>query len=204
MPGLSLRHLRESTRRACILLLAATAVVASGCRTLMPADEADTKASRPHVQHFDLEGRISATDGERGANGSLLWSHRPDRDEWTLLSPLGQIVARLSRDPSGARLDTGDGRPVFAESVDAMLPELLGVPAPVDGLAYWVQASVRPGARILAFDGVGRPARITDAGWIIDYLAYADGEPDAPPRRIEAVWGEARIRLVIDHWSGAQ
>lgn len=82
-----------------------------------------------------------------------------------------------------------------------MIPELFGAGTPVDGLNYWVQAVARDGARVLQRDAIGRPTRISDAGWIIDYAVYTDDAPDSPPRRLEANWGETRIRLVIDQWT---
>ena len=148
-----------------------------------------------------MQGRISATDGTRAAHGQISWIHTPDRDVWVASSPLGQIVAQLVATTAGARLQTADGRVIEGRDTASMLPQLLGVTAPMDGLEYWVQASVRDGARVLDSDSAGRPARISDAGWIIDYLEYSGTLAEAPPRRIDATHGETRIRLVIDTWT---
>ena len=160
-----------------------------------------TAVPRPVAAAFELEGRLAASDGERAANGSITWSHTPAADEWTVYSPLGQIVGQLVSTPRGAMLLTADGHSEQAADADTILPRLLGVPAPIDGLRHWVQASTRPGARVLSLDEAGRPTRISDAGWIIDYVEYAGPAADAPPRRIDAAWGEARIRLLIDQWT---
>ena len=191
---------RIPSRTAARSVVTALAVLLlAGCAS--QATRGLSAVPRPVVPAFELEGRLAASDGERAANGSLTWSHSPAADEWTVYSPLGQIVGQLVRTPRGAMLLTADGRTEQADDADAILPRLLGVPAPIDGLQHWVQASTRPGARVLRVDDMGRPTRIADAGWIIDYTEYAGPAADAAPRRIDAAWGEARIRLVIDQWT---
>lgn len=179
--------------------LAVAVTLLAGCAT-PPLQQSQPAAERSLVAAFTLEGRIAASDGSRNANGSLVWEHAPSRDEWSALSPMGQIVARLSADAGGALLETQDGQRRVAADIDGLLPELVGVQLPVEALRYWVQAVPRRGARILALDPAGRPARISDAGWIIDYARYADDTPGAHPARLDAQWGETRIRLLIDQW----
>lgn len=158
---------------------------------------------RTLVSAFTLEGRLAASDGTRNANGNIVWMHDAMRDEWSAVSPLGQIVARVTADPFGAVLETQDGERRTAPDIDSLLPELVGVQMPVAALRYWVQAVPRSGARVLALDEAGRPARISDAGWIIDYARYGDDTPGAPPVRLDAQWGETRIKLLIDQWTPA-
>lgn len=180
--------------------MALSTALATGCAVRPPA--ASTHAvTRTPVHAFEMQGRLSATDGSRAAHGQISWTHTPARDEWVALSPLGQIVAQLVTTSAGARLRTADGKTLEAPDAASMLPQLLGVTAPVDGLRYWVQASVRDGARVLELDNIGRPARISDAGWIIDYLEYDGALAEAAPRRIEATQGETRLRLLIDTWT---
>lgn len=186
------------TRR--LALLSALMLLLAGC-TLQPAP-ADTPAvERERVRSFDLEGRIAASDGERAANGRLRWTHRPGGDEWVVLSPLGQIVAQVIGTPDGAVLHTSDGQQLSAPDTASLLPHVLGVNAPASHLPLWIQAIPAKGARILETDAVGRPARISDSGWIIEYPDYSADTPQAAPRRVFAQWGEARLRIVIDRWT---
>lgn len=186
-------------RRRILAALGAGILLLAGCAT-QPAPSLEL-APRPYANAFELEGRLAASDGKTAASGGLIWSHGPAADEWTLLNPLGQIVAQLVSMPRGATLLTADGQVRTAPTASEMLPDLIGAPAPLDGLAHWVQASPRSGARVLAVDTAGRPSRISDAGWIIDYAEYDGETASAPPRRIDASWGEARIRLLIDKWT---
>lgn len=171
----------------------------AGCAAVPPAVPAATAVERRQAENFELVGRLSVSDGVRAASLGLEWRHGGS-DEWLFVSPLGQVVARIEADPAGAALYTGEPEPIRAASAQDLLGRVLGVAPPIDGVAAWVQGVARPGARMRRLDEAGRPASVADAGWIIDYLEYLGPEPDARPRRIEANWGEARLKLVIDQW----
>ncbi|THF63796.1 outer membrane lipoprotein LolB [Pseudothauera nasutitermitis] len=188
--------------RAPLALLGCALLVGCAAPGLRPASETP-HALRSVAASFELEGRLSATDGTRAANGRLAWHHEAHNDRWTVYSPLGQIVAQLDRDAAGARLTTADGRRFDAPSADALLPDLLGVQAPVDHLPAWVQAVPSDRAEIRQRDALGRPALVIDAGWRIEYPEYASAAPDAAPRRIDLSRGDARLRLIIDQWTPA-
>lgn len=184
-----------------IAALATFALLASGCALHPLQREQAPLVERHAVQAFDLEGRIAASDGERAANGRLRWEHRPQGDDWVVLSPLGQIVAQVIGTTEGAMLRTADGQRMLAKDTATLLPHVLGVNAPADHLADWIQAIPAPGAQVLGTDEIGRPTRISDSGWIIDYLEYSDDSAQANPRRLLAQWGDARLRIVVDKWT---
>ncbi len=186
-------------RRAAGMLAACAASWLAACAPLAPAPT--TLAMRQVAPAFELAGRISASDGERAANGRIEWQHDPAADTWTVFSPLGQIAARLQRDAGGATLMTADGQRAVAASAEELLPRVLGVDVPVARLSRWVQAAPEAAAEVRALDALGRPAVVIDQGWRIDYASYADTAPDAPPARIDISRGDARIRLIIDQWT---
>lgn len=169
-----------------------------GCTPLPPA--ATTPVERRMVARFELVGRLAVSDGDRAASLGLEWRHDA-ADEWLFVSPLGQAVARIEADDQGAVLYVGGQAPLRAASAEDLMGRVLGVSPPLAGVEAWVQGVPRPQARVRRLDDVGRPASIADAGWIIDYLEYQGPEPDARPRRLEANWGEARLKLVIDQWT---
>lgn len=187
-----------AARRGLIATLCAAALLA-GCSSLPQPRTAAIE--RQAMARFDLEGRLSASDGEHGANGQIEWQHDAVRDEVTLYTPLGQVAARLESSLHGAELLTGDGKIYHADSADALLPELLGVSLPVARLAHWVQAAPPAGAEIRDTDDDGRPALVIDQGWRIEYHEYHPGAADALPRRLDVSRGDARIRLIIDAWN---
>lgn len=176
-----------------------TAAALSACAPLAPS--VAPAAERHATAAFELEGRMSASDGARAASGRVEWQHAPASDTWTVYTPLGQIAARLESDAEGARLTDASGQQLDAPRADALLPQVLGVDVPVARLADWVQATPGNGAEVRARDALGRPALVIDQGWRIDYLEYAAPGAEAPPARIDISRGDARIRLIVDTWT---
>lgn len=176
------------------------ALALSACQSL-PGPASQAPHSRLAAAYFVLEGRV-AVRGESGqASARLRWQHeRGAHDVWTLSSPLGQVLARLSRNRAGAEYELADGRRLADRDVDRLFARLLGVAVPVAALSDWVQGVVRPSARLLESDALGRAQKISDAGWLIHYQAYASDAPDAALRRLQVERGEKRLRLVIDQW----
>lgn len=189
----------ERARRG-LLMGACIALTLVACAPMAPREHARV-APRALMPAFLLEGRLSATDGQQAASGRVEWEHAPQTDRLTLLSPLGQIVARLDRGPEGARLLSADGAQRDASSADALLPEVLGIEVPSARLPRWLQGAPDAGAEIRQYDAAGRPQLVIDQGWRIDYLSYTDERADALPARLDISRGEARIRLIIDSWT---
>lgn len=175
-------------------------ITLSACSTLPPPAIAAIAARSAHPA-FELEGRLSANDELRSVSGPFDWRHGPMHDQWTVYSPLGQILAELNATPSGAELTLADGQRLGAASVAELLPALIGIDLPFAQLPGWIQAVPHGSAEVRHTDGQGRPALVFDQGWRIDYAEYQDPAPSALPRRIDISRGEARIRLIIDRWS---
>ncbi|MFT3759684.1 lipoprotein insertase outer membrane protein LolB [Thauera sp.] len=189
------------TRRllpAMVIAAAALALPACAPLTVGPATGV---AARSFSPAFELQGRISASDGNQAASGRIEWRHGHGTDSFTLLTPLGQIAAALDADAGGARLRTADGQSLHAHSTEALLPRVLGTEVPVGRLSRWVQAAPDADAEVRSLDTAGRPAIVIDQGWRIEYLEYDGPAGDALPARIDISRGDARIRLVIDSWT---
>lgn len=190
---------RGLARRRLVLAGTASCLIAA-CAPLSPRDTL-AAAQRAPLSAFMLEGRLSATDGRQAASGRVEWSHAAPSDRIVLISPLGQIVARLDSGPGGASLTQADGARTEADSADALLPAVLGIDVPAARLSLWVQAATDAGTRVRARDEAGRPLEVIDQGWRIDYLAYPDARPESLPTRLDISRGDARIRLIIDAWT---
>ncbi|AMO37661.1 outer membrane lipoprotein LolB [Thauera humireducens] len=189
--------------RSRFTLGAAMTAIALGLAACAPLSVTapDTVVTRNAAPAFELQGRLSASDGQQAASGRVEWQHVRGTHHFTLLTPLGQVVAQLDADALGARLQTADGQVLSADSAEALLPQVLGVDVPIGRLGLWVQAAPGPEAEIRNRDSAGRPALVIDLGWRIEYLDYAGESADAPPARLDISRGDARIRLVIDSWT---
>ena len=84
------------------LLLAFAVAGLSACASL-PPPAAVPPAPTFVAGSFALEGRLSLRQGETRHHVGISWRHEPARDEIFLSGLLGQGLAELSRDATGAR-----------------------------------------------------------------------------------------------------
>jgi len=185
-------------------MAALTAGTLTAACTLSPTVPPPEPVARQTFDTFSLSGRLSVSDGKQSASGRLEWERRTGTDRWTVSSPLGQIIARIDFGPDGAEVLFANGERRYAPQVADLVPILLPGAAeaglPPERLAAWVQAAPPGGAEIRTLDVRGRPARLIDKGWIIDYLGYRDESSEAMPRLVDISRGEFRLRLVVDRW----
>lgn len=162
-------------------------------------------ASRPLAANFTAAGRVAARvtgDDKRGFSGGFAWTHRPAEDVVELLTPLGQIAARMTLTAAGAEIELSDGRRTFTSDPEQFLSDALGVTLPVAALSHWLQAV--PLARVpfrAEGDAIGRPVTLWQNGWRIQYTAYADETTGAYPTRMQLTQGDIEARMIISEWS---
>ncbi len=114
-------------------------------------------------------------------------------------SPLGSGIANLEIGAL-ARLMLADGQVRESPDADRLLSEMTGYALPVSRLPAWLLGRTDGRGR-LNLDAAGRPARLFEEGWRVDY-SYADEAPDAlPDRLIVTREGELELRLRIESWS---
>lgn len=176
-----------------ILLLA-------GCAQL-PAPPPTT--ARDAIGDFTVDGRfalkITAIDGRaENSGGRLSWTHANGGDRVLLANPLGIGIAEIDAGPGRASLRTSDGKTWVGDDADRLLAEATGQPLPVSRLPAWLLGRPTAGGQ-LGRDAQGRPARLSEAGWQIDY-AYADDNPDALPTRLTAQGERIELRLRLETW----
>lgn len=189
------RDPRLSVRRA----VAVAAVGLAACATVPPAPVPQAPLSTADSP-FALDGRISARRGDAGVAGNFAWQHDPSHDAIELSTPLGQTLAKLEGNASGATVQLSDGRSERAPTWRALTERAFGVTIPVDGLALWIRARARPDAPYhVERDAAGRVSGLRQDGWDIVY-GYAD-DSAAVPFRVTASYPGAdpiEVRVVID------
>lgn len=178
--------------------LAFTAALLAGCasvptvRTSAPVSLAD--------EPFEIAGRLSARRGSEGAAANFRWTHRADRDQLALATPLGSTLARLEGSAERVRLELPDGRVADAADWEALTSNVLGAPIPVRGLAWWVRGAPHPGSpHTIERDSLSRASVLRQDGWEIVY-GYGEGDR---PARLRLAYPDTEIRLVLDTWNEA-
>lgn len=152
------------------------------------------------LSRFEIDGRLQVRDGDKTAAVGVEWTHAEEGDEWLFSGPLGQGLARIQSDSDGARMTLADGRRIEAASAAELAERLFEVQAPFVQLPRWVTARL-PEGEVRELDSVGRPLRVVDQGWTIEYLEYAGEGLAALPRKIDIHRGDTRLRLIIDTWN---
>lgn len=174
------------------------------CASQPPAPAAAKVVEPPAVallSRFEIDGRLQVRDGDKTAAVGVEWMHAEEGDEWLFSGPLGQGLARIQSGPEGARMTLADGRRIEAPSAAELAERLFEVHAPFAQLPRWVTARLPGGAEVRELDAIGRPLRVVDQGWIIEYLEYAGDALADLPRKIDIHRGETRLRLIIDTWN---
>lgn len=187
------------------LLLAALA----GCVPVRPlAPDAamlaaqDAREARLAAQpSFALAGRIAVSGTGEGGSGSFEWIQDGADFEFTLRSPVARQTWRMAYLAGDVRLEGLEGGTRWCTDPEALLAEEIGWDVPVRALAWWVRGARAPGRHAeLWFDAEGRPARLRQDGWQVDFRDWFPGQ-DGLPRRVFAERGQARVRLVVDRWT---
>jgi outer membrane lipoprotein LolB len=161
-------------------------------------------APRDQISDFALEARfalrVSPPDGPpESSGGRLEWEHKNGNDRILISSPLGVGVAEIEVGPTRGRLRTADGQLRESADADALMEEITGRRLPVRQLPDWLLGRAGAAALVTS-DNSGRPTRLTEAGWQIDY-AYPDDAPGALPTLVSLRRdNEVDLRLRIEGW----
>lgn len=161
------------------------------------------------TRQWGLSGRLAVATGKQGGSGRLEWLQEGGRFEVSVSAPVTRQSWRLQGDAGQARLEGLEGGPRVGADASALLREATGWDIPVVALADWVRGVRATGLdrAQLHYGADGRLARMEQGGWRIDYQ-WPDVSDDvsstpagpALPKRLEAVRGEAKVRLIIDSW----
>ncbi len=139
-----------------LVLLSLAACASSGKLGLLESEtlpttvtEVATVEHKPHsispeVQaQFDASGRISVQyqqdEQDKNLSGSFEWQQNNTELNIRLLSPLGQTIAEIRQNESGAQLIRAKEETRYAANIEALMSENLAWSLPVQRLSWWMQ-----------------------------------------------------------------
>jgi len=167
-------------------LVCLAVLLAAGCAP-MPGPADDTRVLGPAVPRFFAEGRISVRQGDRRDHVRFRWEHAPDGDVVLLMSPLGQGLAELARDASGARLKQPGQSVVAAEDLPRLAQRIFSAPLPLEAVADWLRGA--------------RPELAGEVdGWRVTVGETASIRAHRLVRAMEASREDVDFKLVVDDW----
>ena len=195
---------------ACVSLDTRKAPAAPDVVTAVSAEAQQAEAARVDALRaqpaWSFQGRVAVSKGRNGGSGRIDWQQQARQYVVALSAPVTRQSWTLSGDSGNrsGRLDGVDGGPRQGEDAQQVLLEATGWDIPVNQLPDWVRGLVAEGATAAEIDrdAEGRPRRVRQMGWDIQFLDWYPAEGDRPvlPRRIEAVNGDAKVRLLVDGW----
>ena len=184
------------------------ALLACGLLVACASAPPGLQVPRDEISNFALEARFALRvslpdEPPESSGGRLEWEHGNGNDRILISSPLGVGVAEIDVGPARGRLRTADGQLRESADADALMEEVTGQRLPVRQLPGWLLGRGGAVANVSS-DRAGRPARLVDAGWQIDF-SYPDDNPGALPTLVSLRRGnEIEIRLRIEEWRVAQ
>ena len=192
-------------------------VVGSACALLSACASMGTTGTTANPQTqvgayrdaIDLTGRLLVNYEREGKPDTLsvkfAWVQTARLVDVSLLSPTGQIVAKIAVTPESATLTQGGKPPRMARDIDTLAAQTLGFALPVTGLRDWLQgyASGADGKRFAASPASNTVT--TADGWKLTFVSWQDSPGALPaPRRIDAqrdatgTMGPLALRIVVD------
>ncbi|MDE2439676.1 MAG: outer membrane lipoprotein LolB [Betaproteobacteria bacterium] len=171
-----------------------------GCASVPPA----ALSPRDEVRNFSLDARFAlraTLPGQtaQSSGGRLSWTHRHDNDLIQVANPLGYGVAEIDAKPTISRLRTADGKVRESADPDALIEDVTGLRLPVARLPGWLLGRPSTDARIET-DSFGRPGKLHEAGWLVDYFYDDERVTSLPVRLTISRPGEIEIKLRIEEW----
>lgn len=196
---------------ACVSLDTRKAPAAPDVVTAVSAEAQQAEAARVDALRaqpaWSFQGRVAVSKGRNGGSGRIDWQQQARQYVVSLSAPVTRQSWTLSGDSGNrsGRLDGVEGGPRQGEDAQQVLLEATGWDIPVNQLPDWVRGLVAEGATAaeqIDRDAEGRPRRVRQMGWDIQFLDWYPAEGDRPvlPRRIEAVNGDGKVRLLVDGW----
>jgi outer membrane lipoprotein LolB len=127
----------------------------------------------------------------------MFWRHSNDADEVLITNPVGQGIARISREGGRFLLVTGDNKEYRASDAESLTEQALGWRLPLSGLSEWIQGRASPDRPSAVTGQANDSLEIRQDGWRVTYEEFREGKPF----RLRLSREDIEIRLVVDQWS---
>lgn len=207
-------------KQSYLALLCAGVLVLAGCTTqpkpstsgaVVKAASAEAAwAERQRVlaqmQQWQLKGRVGLQLREQSWSFGLDWAQRNQNQyEMQIQNPLtGGLMATVLETGSQVTLKAADGKVYQDTDAERLLARQLKMNLPLKNLQYWARGIPSPAIAVddVKLDAKGRPTRLQQAGWVVDYPSYEGSNTHALPSKIQLEKASERVKakLVAKEW----
>jgi outer membrane lipoprotein LolB len=172
----------------------------AGCASA-PPQVAVSGLNRVVQEKFELDGRMAVHYRNDNSSASIHWQHRPEIDNLTLSSPLGQTLTVLTRDAAGATLIDSGQKTYRAQNVAELTERLMGWQLPLESLAYWIVGHAAPGEPYQVHqDAEQGLTRLMQSGWVVTYSRWQQVGGVNLPNRLTVAGRGVEVKLVVGSW----
>lgn len=199
----------DSTARYIAIALSLLAI--AGCATQRGVDlpELSDWETRTRIlagmADWEFRGRIGVSAGNEGFNGKLRYAQNDNDFRLVVSGPLGFGSIRIEGDSQRVTITDKDGEETVLQDPEFDLRAMYGWTIPVTSLRYWALGIPDPAVPAdTEFNEDGQLASLRQGSWLIEIAQYRDGGGQSMPRRLTAVSGDNKVRLLIDNWTFRQ
>ena len=146
---------------------------------------------------FELSGRAAISSAKDSGSVRIFWRHSSEADDMLITSPIGQGIARITREGERFRLVTADKTEYRAADAEDLTDQALGWRLPLASLPDWVQGRASLDRPALVTGRAGEGLEIRQDGWRVAYEEFREGRPF----RLRLMREGLEIRLVVDRWA---
>lgn len=154
---------------------------------------------------WQINGKVGIRAPKDSGSGTLFWLQRQDYYDIRLSGPLGRGAARLTGRPGEIQLEVANQGRYQAASPEQLLQDQLGLNLPVSHLLWWIRGLPSPDSKSrLNLDAQSHLAQLSQDGWYVEYLSYAEQNGFWLPERIKLSGFDLQVTLVIKDWQPRQ
>jgi outer membrane lipoprotein LolB len=197
------------------LLVFSLIALLAGCAGLTSRESLEGEGSpalwQSHKQQigsldaWQISGKVGIRAAQDSGSGTLFWLQRQDYYDIRLSGPLGRGAARLTGRPGAIQLEVANQGRYQAASPEQLLQQQLGLNLPVSHLLWWIRGLPAPDSRSrLTLDRDSRLAQLSQDGWQVEYLRYAEQDGYWLPERLKLSGHDMQVTLVIKDWQPRQ
>jgi outer membrane lipoprotein LolB len=197
------------------LMLFSLITLLAGCAGLTSREalegQGDAQSWQAHKQQVSLvdawqiNGKVGIRAPQDSGSGTLFWLQRQDYFDIRLSGPLGRGAARLTGRPGDIQLEVANQGRYQAASAEQLLREQLGLNLPVSHLFWWIRGLPSPDSKSrLNLDSQSHLAQLSQDGWHVEFLSYAEQNGFWLPERIKLSGFDLHVTLVIKDWQPRQ
>ena len=158
------------------------------------------------MQQWRLQGRVGLQLRNDSWSFGLDWMQKANNQyQMAINNPLtGSLMATVLQNGQNVTLKAADGKVYQDTDAERLLARQLRLNFPLKNMRYWARGIPSPDSPVEAvkLDAYGRPTRLQQAGWVIDYPAYKGNDANALPDKIqlEKASEQVKAKVVAKQW----